>query len=590
MFFSLFLTGTIIEFSQVGAGFIDGLIISRFLGPDAMAAEGIVYPVFSILGIVSGLLAVGMQTRCAQEIGRGNREQYLRFASAAVYVGVIASLIVTVLLLVFATPFTVLLGASGNAAQLADPAASYLRGISFGAPALIMTSVLAPALQLDTGGSYIQRGALLEAAADVLLDIAAVKAGMGLFGVGLATAAAGYLNLLYLCSFFLKKDRILHFVRPNVSVKEFMKMLSNGSEKAIRRLSNTLRPMILNTVIISYGGAAAMSALSVRNNFSNFSEIFGAGIASAVALLAGIYYGEINAEAMEEVKKHEKRMIVCFSGGVCVLLLLFTKQLAHLYVPEEGALYDMAVFAFRSLALQLPLQALIDSRIRYLQAIHRKLNMQLLTLGARLIFIVLSALVLGKLFGSYGILACFTVSDVITLLAVFIYYAVKRRKLPPTNRDFLNLPDYFYLRPGDEISLDIRSAEDVSLGSEQILLFCRGHKTDPKTAYYAALAFEELASNIVRYGFPENSSSHPMIDLRCVISGDALVIRLRDNCPKYDVMKQLAAVNEPGSDPLHSIGTRVVSKIASDITYLNTFDTNNLILRFALSEGSGASE
>lgn len=53
MFFSLFLTGSIIEFSQVGAGFIDGLIVSRFLGPEAMAAQGIVYPIFSILGIIS---------------------------------------------------------------------------------------------------------------------------------------------------------------------------------------------------------------------------------------------------------------------------------------------------------------------------------------------------------------------------------------------------------------------------------------------------------------------------------------------------------------------------------------------------------
>ena len=71
MFMNLFATGTIIEFSQVGAGFIDGIIISRFLGAEAMAAEGIVHPVFSILGIISGLLAVGMQVRCAQALGRG---------------------------------------------------------------------------------------------------------------------------------------------------------------------------------------------------------------------------------------------------------------------------------------------------------------------------------------------------------------------------------------------------------------------------------------------------------------------------------------------------------------------------------------
>ena len=60
MFLSLFLTGSIIEFSQVGSGFIDGLIISRFLGAEEMAAEGIVHPIFSIMGVLSGLLAIGM--------------------------------------------------------------------------------------------------------------------------------------------------------------------------------------------------------------------------------------------------------------------------------------------------------------------------------------------------------------------------------------------------------------------------------------------------------------------------------------------------------------------------------------------------
>lgn len=186
------------------------------------------------------------------------------------------------------------------------------------------------------------------------------------------------------------------------------------------------------------------------------------------------------------------------------------------------------------------------------------------------------------MFGSYGILACFTASDALTLIAVYIYYAVIRRSVRPTRRDFLNLPDYFYLNPGDEISLDICGDEDVSLGSEQIFLFCKGHKIDQRIAYYASLCFEELASNIVKHGFPKSKSSKPMIDLRAVIVDNSLVIRLRDNCPKYDVTKHIAAVNMADSDPLHNIGTRIVSKIASDITYLNTFDTNSLIIRFSL--------
>ena len=583
MFLSLFLTGTIIEFSQVGSGFIDGLIISRCLGPVEMAAEGIVHPIYSIMGIISGLLAVGMQVRCAQMIGRGNLKDLSRFFSVTVYVGTAVSVLFMLLVLAFARPFAALLGASGNAADLLDPASKYLIGIGVGIPPLIMTAILAPAFQLDSGRRTVQTGALIEGAADVVLDLVAVKLGLGIIGVGFATAIASYLNLLYQYTHFLKKDRMLHFVRPDVPIREFLQMLSNGGERALKRLMNTVRPVVLNMIIIAYGGTAAMSALSVRNSFSNFVEIFGAGIASAVALLTGMYYGEVNEEAIEEVDSCGKRWIFVCCGSVCTLMLIFAPLIARLYVSGDGELMRMVTFVIRMLALQNPLQALIANRIKYLQAIQRKRNMNLLIFAAQLVFVLLSAAVMGTLFGVYGILACFTVSDALSLAAVWFFYLIKCRSHVPTRRDILNLPEEFYLHPGDVISLDIRGMEDVSLAAEQITLLCRGHKFDSKTAYYAALSFEELASNTVEYGFPQNRMAQPIIDLRAVISGDVFVIRLRDNCPQFDITKQIAVANAEDADMLHNIGIRTVSKVASDISYLHTFETNCIILRFSLS-------
>ncbi len=582
MFLSLFLTGSIIEFSQVGAGFIDGLVISRFLGPEAMAAEGIVHPIYSIMGIVSGLLAVGMQVRCTQLIGRGKQKDLSRFFSATVYVGTVVSLLLTAFVLVFARPFAAMLGASGNGAQLLVPASRYLFGIGIGIPPLIMTAIFAPAFQLDSGRKTIQTGAIIEAVADILLDLLAVKLGFGIIGVGLATATASYLNLLYQCTHFLKKDRMLHFTHPDVSVREFLQMLSPGGERLLRRLFNTVRPVVLNTIIISYGGALAMSALSVRNNFSNFVEIFGAGIASAVALLTGLYYGEVNEEAIGAVNVCKNRAIALWCGSVGVLLFLFAPFVARLYVSEDGELYRMVTFAVRMLALQNPLQALTASRIKYLQAIQRKVNMNLLTFAAQLSFVLLSASVLGNLFGVYGILTCFAVSDVLSLLAVAVFYELKCRRIIPSRRDFFNLPEEFDLNPGDVISLDIRDRNDVSLASEQIMMFCKGHKIEQRTAFNAALCFEELAANVVEYGFPKNRSAHPVIDLRVIITENRFVIRMRDNCPQYDITKQIAAVNADNADPMRNIGVRIVSMLASDINYMHVFETNSLIISFNL--------
>lgn len=584
MFFSLFLTGALIEFSQVGAGFIDGLIVSRYLGQDAMAAYGIAYPIYSILGVVSGLLAVGMEIKCSQAIGRGNRKDLNRFFSMTVYVGAILSVLMTVLIIGFANPFAGLLGASGDAAVLQKPAADYLIGVGVGIPALIMAAILSPALQLDSGEKIIQRGALIITVTDVLIDIAAVKFGWGILGIGLATAVSNYLNLIYMCTHFRRKDRMLRFVKPDVKPKEFLTMLADGSEKAIKRLANIIRPVVLNIIIISYGGTVAVSALSVRNNFSGFAEIAGAGIAAATSLLIGLYYGEVNEEAIREVNGYGQKLTLLFSGSIGLLLLIFAGPVARLYVSESGEMMNMVVFAMRMLALQCPLQTLIASRIKYLQAIRRKYNMNLLIFAAQLVFVLAASFILGSLFGVYGILASYTVSDLMTLLAVLIFYMVKCRKVRLTRKELLNLPPEFELGAGDVISLDIRDMEDVALASEQIMLFCKGHRFDPKTAYYSALAVEELADNIVEYGFPECKSSTPMIDLRVVISEGALVIRMRDNCPKFDVTEQFMRANAEDADLTTNIGVRIVSRIAEDIQYFHAFETNSIILRFAGAE------
>ena len=270
-------------------------------------------------------------------------------------------------------------------------------------------------------------------------------------------------------------------------------------------------------------------------------------------------------------------------GSVCILLFLFAPFIAGFYVSADEELYRMVTFAIRMLALQNPLQALITSRIKYLQAIQRKHNMNLLIFVAQLAFVLLSAFVLGRLFGVYGILACFTVSDALTLLAVGVFYAIKCRKHFPSRRDFLTIPNEFNLAPGDLISLDIRSMDDVSLASEQISLFCKGHKIERKTAYYTALCFEEIAANVVEYGFPQNRSAHPIIDLRIVITENKFVIRMRDNCPQFDVTKQIAVANADNADLTQNIGIRIVSKLATDISYMHAFETNSLIISFDLS-------
>ena len=114
LFWSQFLTGTSTSLSEYGASFIDALIISMFLGTEAIAAQGLAVPFFAIVSFLGGTIGVGMKVMCSRLLGRGDINKVNRYVSKSLFVGILISVITTILVLVFPKPFSMLLGARGN--------------------------------------------------------------------------------------------------------------------------------------------------------------------------------------------------------------------------------------------------------------------------------------------------------------------------------------------------------------------------------------------------------------------------------------------------------------------------------------------
>lgn len=323
-----------------------------------------------------------------------------------------------------------------------------------------------------------------------------------------------------------------------------------------------------------------MSAFSIQRDLINFTEIFASGLANATALQAGVYYGEKNSEAMREMGRSVHKYCALFLGFVALVLVFLSRTIAMMYLSERGELFKMVVFASVMTGLFAPFNGLVRSRISYLNSIGKVRNMQIMTFLSSIVYTIVSAFTLGKLFGSYGILASDALRILLLMLTVWLFYVVKTKKVLPSPSDYLALPDTFYFHPGDIISLDIRDTEDVSLVSRQIQLFCRGHKIDRKTEMKAALCFEELAVNVIQFGFPK-CKKEPCIDLRLVISEDELVIRLRDNCPMFDVERYIAQqIKDSNDDGDPHLGLKMIASLSENIRYVHSLENNNVILRF----------
>lgn len=579
MFFEAFLTNSIIEISAVGSGLIDGIIISKMLGSFSMAAEGIAHPFYSIAGVVSGLLAVGMQTIISSYIVRGKIKEMQKTYSLVMLVAVIVSTVLSLLLFFGSDQIAFLLGARDNGASLMEEASLYLRGLAIGCIPMILCVIISCAVQIDGGSRLVQTSAIVASVTDVVCDYAAAKMGMGLFGIGLATSISYIVNFIFLMFHFLKKESLIRLDLSGLEWKQLKEICNLGSEKATRRLTNVIRPIALNAIIISAGGAMGMSALSIRNNIGNFLEIPMTGIAGATALLTGLAYGEKNAKECREVGKIAQWFIMVYCAIVLIITILGGKQIAAYYVPKEGELRKLVLFSIYFLSIGLLASSVISCRISYLQSCHQIKKTTFLTCANKLFIIVPCAFICVHIWGSYGVIASFFVSDVVLMIIIFIYYVVskedKRQKLPAIN-DYLCLPKDYYTKPQDVIELTVSNEEEAVLSAEQLKLFCDGHKIPQEKGIRAELCLEELLTNIIRVGFPMCKKVCP-IEIRVTILKGDIIMVVRDKCPKYDIKQRIKAIEKESSTD-SNLNIKLIAKTAKKIEYLNLLETNTILI------------
>lgn len=220
----------------------------------------------------------------------------------------------------------------------------------------------------------------------------------------------------------------------------------------------------------------------------------------------------------------------------------------------------------------------VQCRISYLQATRQLKKCQVLTLLNRLLAVVLCAFLCARFWGNRGVIISFVLSDVLICIGIVLFYYLKKddkSKLPSVD-DYLSLPEDFNIRPQDVIELTIQNEEEAVLSAEQLQLFCKGHKMDQEKAQNAALCLEEITTNIIRYGFPMCKWIRP-IDVRITISNGRIIMKIRDYCPKFDMTQRIKMVAN-ADDPTKHIGTKIVSKTAHTINYVNLLNANTLLV------------
>ncbi len=554
---------------------VDGMMIGNFMHTDAVAAYGLAGPSIFVFSTVGAVIAGGSRNIVSRLIGNGKLDAGNRTFSMAFFQSVGISVIMSCITILFSGQIAFLLGARGSLSELVGPVRGYLIGYALGVPASNGAKVLSSFMQMDGDGKRVIRSVIVMTIVDVIGDILVVFAfSGGMLGMGIATAIGNYFSLAVLLLHFTKKNTMLKLDINNLAWHRARDMIWSGLPVGISRIGNTINGLVINHLLAITATSNAVAAYGVQRSVDSLFNVFYLGAAETVWMLSSIYYGEEDKNALKELIKSTYFIAAPIILVIAFILLIGAPFFTRIYLNiSNPTAYTMATGGVKWLAIAMPMLLAAYCFDDYLMGVRRFHHANIYSFLLECGISVPVVLVLVRCFGGRGAIMArpFT-----AFFALLVGYAYIFRQYGDSLLDkALLLSRDFGFAAGKELELTVESLEEVMVMSRLASLFAEENGVDENKVYFLGLAIEEMAGNIIQHGFIEGKENY--VDIRILIKEDEIILRIRDNCRPFNPKEQYEMLKD-AKDPMKNMGIRMIVKMAKDVVYLNTMNTNNLII------------
>ena len=556
-------------------GIVDSLYASNVLGKPAMSAIGLYGPFNHFLYAASMLLVSGSQILYGKYLSR-DRDRIHGLFSTDLVISAALSLLTSALLA---------LGAVSGATRLLvdvprdlEMLNSYILGQAIGIPALVLGQQLFAFLSLENRTKRTMAASIACFAVNAALDhLFMVALPLGTFGLGLSSSVASWVFLAIQAWYYLAGKSEWKFSLRSLRRGDALSIVSLGYPGALSRFVEMFRCFIVNALVLKYVGSVGLSAFAASNSLLAVVWAVPFGMVAVSRMLFSISIGEEDRKSLIlalRVVLTRGLPVVC---GIVALLVLFAEPLTRLFYRDPAdPVYAMTVMGFRLLPLCMPLAVLSLNYASYAQTMQMRRMSVVLPVTEGMLGVVLFSILLIPLMGMNGLYVANILNGVVCFLVIFVGAWLSIGHRPGSLEDLMAIPGSFGVEADGRIELSVRSMEQVMDISGQIVDFCKRRGIDDRRANIAGLCMEEMAGNVVSHGFTKDSREHS-VDIRVAHKGDAVILRIRDNCRSFDPGDRIRAM-EPGPDG-KNMGIRLVYSIASDVRYQSLLGMNVLTIR-----------
>ncbi|MEJ5229156.1 MAG: MATE family efflux transporter [Pseudothermotoga sp.] len=343
-------------FVQTLYNLADGIWVAG-LGPEALAAIGMFFPIFMIILSFAAGIGIGVNAVISQKIGMKDKKSADETAKTAIFLVVILSLILTISSLLLIRPALRLMGAKDEVLQLS---LDYSNIILYFIIVFMFSNVGNAILRGEGDAKRAMYAISIGSILNIFLDPVFIYTfKLGVKGAAYATiisAAVGCFLIFYW--FFIKKSTYLSIALRDMKLNfsALKDILSIGVPASFAQLSMSVAIFILNSFATRAGGQLGVAVFTSAWRVINLGTIPMIGASTAVTSVVGAAYGARDAKKLETAHLFAIRFGFFLGLIIMTIILLFAKQIAFIFTYSEKGqiIFEDLVKALMVLSLFLP--------------------------------------------------------------------------------------------------------------------------------------------------------------------------------------------------------------------------------------------
>ena len=397
---------------------IDGIVLGRFVGANALASVNLVLPCYSLISAFAIVMGIGGQTLVSISLGRGDKQE-ANNALRSVFVFLLGmSVVVSLVIFLSAGKIASFLGA--NEVLLPD-AVHYIRALVPFFPLLCAMFFGDYIIKAMGHPLYATSVMGMTVVLNIVLDLVFVAVlGWGVMGAGLATGIAFTMGACFNVPRLFSRHEVVAVQRGRYDRRLVWNAFYNGSSEGMSELSVAITVFLFNITMMRDLGESGVAAFTAINYILFIGTTVFLGISDGIIPIIGYNYGARQQERIKSILKLAARTNSLIGIGLFLLLLLFGEQVIGLFFKDHGseafeiASRGVSIYCFAFLLCGLNILA-----SSYFTAIGNAKISIIISALRGLVFVGIGILVLPAVFGIDAIWYDVPIAEICTLSVSF---------------------------------------------------------------------------------------------------------------------------------------------------------------------------